>query len=214
MNEESSIDFRAKLLPCPFCARKDLLGIKSHPESKFLSIRCRACGCIGPANRAESVQEAIGAWMRRSNLGGQIYSQEALDAAVAEERQYWKDAAEAMALEAEYKIGGGAVADWLRLLYLNEGSNMQTRRKPPKYRATARPPLAIFFAALTKIKSSQGDGITRAQLCKEVGISTSTVKKLIAEGVACGYLEEFEPMLRPSNGATRGKIAKRVILAL
>lgn len=89
-----------------------------------------------------------------------------------------------------------------------------TRRKPPKYRAHARPPLAIFFAALTKIKSSRGDGITRSQLCKEVGISTSTVKKLIAEGVACGYLEEFEPMLRPSNGATRGKIAKRVILGI
>lgn len=50
-----------------------------------------------------------------------FYSQEALDAAVAEERQYWKDAAEAMALEAEYKIGGGAVADWLRSLVAKRG---------------------------------------------------------------------------------------------
>lgn len=90
----------------------------------------------------------------------------------------------------------------------------QNRRKPPKYRALARPPLEIFFAVLTKIKRAKDIGATRAELCAATGISTSTVKKLIAEGVACGYLEEFEPLVRTASGPTRGKIAKRIILGL
>ena len=66
MSEASSMDCRVGLFPCPFCGRGDLLGIEPHPEGGFLSVRCRACGCIGPARRAESEREAVNAWMHRA----------------------------------------------------------------------------------------------------------------------------------------------------
>lgn len=50
---------------CPFCGRTDLLGVETHPERGFLSVRCRACGCIGPARRSESDGEAWAAWSAR-----------------------------------------------------------------------------------------------------------------------------------------------------
>lgn len=54
------------MFPCPFCGRSDVLGIEPHPEGRFLSVRCRVCGCIGPARRAESEREAVNAWMHRA----------------------------------------------------------------------------------------------------------------------------------------------------
>lgn len=50
---------------CPFCGRNDLLGVEPRPEGGFLSVRCRACGCIGPARRSESDEEAWAAWSYR-----------------------------------------------------------------------------------------------------------------------------------------------------
>lgn len=50
---------------CPFCGRSDLLGVEPHSEGGFLSVRCRACGCIGPARRSESDVEAWAAWNDR-----------------------------------------------------------------------------------------------------------------------------------------------------
>lgn len=54
-----------KLKPCPFCGRNDLLGFEPHPESGFISVRCRYCGCIGPAKLSETENESAANWNKR-----------------------------------------------------------------------------------------------------------------------------------------------------
>lgn len=62
---------------CPFCGRSDLLGVEPHPEGGFLSVRCRACGCIGPARRSESDGEAWAAWSARKTPNTEVVRREA-----------------------------------------------------------------------------------------------------------------------------------------
>jgi hypothetical protein len=58
------------MLPCLFCGRIDLLGVEPRPNSGFMSVLCRVCGCIGPgggdiAGEATAEAEVIAHWNRR-----------------------------------------------------------------------------------------------------------------------------------------------------
>jgi Lar family restriction alleviation protein len=55
-----------ELKPCPFCGRTDLLGFEPYPDlSGFISVRCRACGCIGPSKLSDTKSESISLWNSR-----------------------------------------------------------------------------------------------------------------------------------------------------
>jgi Lar family restriction alleviation protein len=54
-----------ELKPCPFCGRTELLGFEPYPESGFIGVRCRYCGCIGPAKLSETEKEAAAHWNER-----------------------------------------------------------------------------------------------------------------------------------------------------
>lgn len=80
-------DLLSLTLPCPFCARTDLLGIEPHPESGFLCIRCRACGGSGPAGRSGhgdpmGGHEATAHWNRRALAAADVANLQMLRRAV------------------------------------------------------------------------------------------------------------------------------------
>ncbi len=56
-----------ELMPCPFCGRSDLLSFEPYPEDGFIGVRCRACGCIGPAKASETEAEAAAHWNARQD---------------------------------------------------------------------------------------------------------------------------------------------------
>lgn len=53
-----------QLKPCPFCARTDLLGFEPG-DNRFLTVKCRACGCSGPVRTALTPDEAAARWNHR-----------------------------------------------------------------------------------------------------------------------------------------------------
>lgn len=59
---------RDELRPCPFCGRTDLLGFEPRPDSHFVGVRCRACGCIGPSKLALDESESTAHWNNQKRV--------------------------------------------------------------------------------------------------------------------------------------------------